>query len=79
MISKNHFCIIFSFYSLVDDDLAYSLSLLVERGVMESVIALFLAVVIAWNTSLDDIKKALQSVRPQIVIASLFLVGGQRQ
>lgn len=68
--------IIFSFYSVIDDDLAYSLSLLVERGVLESVIALFLAVVIAWNTRLDHIKKALYSVRPQIVIASLFLVGG---
>lgn len=66
----------FSFYSLAGDDFSYSLSLLVERGFFESVIALLLMVVIARNTTVNDIKKALRSIKPHIAVVVLFFVGG---
>ncbi len=67
---------IFSFYGIFQDDFASLLSILVKRGFLESVIALFLFAVIARKTTREDIRYLLKNTRVYIVIITLFLVGG---
>lgn len=68
--------ILFAFYSFFSYDFTFSSSFMVKKGILESAVGIFLFVVIVKNTTMEDIKKILRSIRPHIVISALFLFGG---
>lgn len=67
---------VFTFYSLLYDNFEYLVDLMVKKGVLESIIGVFLFLAVMWNTTVKDIKKGLQGLTLYVVIVTFFLVLG---
>ncbi|MGD2246829.1 MAG: stage II sporulation protein M [Candidatus Methanofastidiosia archaeon] len=64
---------IFSFYSLLIVDYNMITSLLVKKGIFESIMGILLLIVIARNTTFKDIKNILSDIKVYIVIIVVLL------
>jgi stage II sporulation protein M len=68
--------VVFALYTFFNDDFAYVVSFLANKGIFESFIGILLFLVIVKNTTLEDIRGILRDIRPHIVISAGFLFIG---
>lgn len=67
---------IFAFYGMLQDDFSYLVSLLVRRGIFESLAGIALLVVIAHRTSRSDIQEILTGMKGFIILSAGLLCLG---
>lgn len=67
---------IFSVYSLLNDDYNMILSLLMKKGIFESILGILLMIVIARNTTFQDIKSVISDIKIHIVVVVTLLLLG---
>lgn len=68
--------VIFTGYAVLSPDFADVISLLIERGLVETVVALALFMAVMRGTTLRDIRVILGSIKVHIALATLFLLLG---
>ena len=67
---------LFAFQTILSYDFASLMSLLMKKAVFETLIGGLLLVVIAKNTTMDDIKSIFSDIRPHLVMATLLFAAG---